>query len=111
MISKVSAVVKPVAGFARGISYPLRAVRLFRQNPGLLRYLAIPFLINLLVFSGAVYFGVDMFQGVLETYAPSTDVWYGVFLYYLAWTTALLLTTVVVFFFLYCVWQPDRLTI
>ncbi len=93
-----SAAVKPVAGFARGFSYPLRAARLFRQRPGLLRYLAIPFLINLLVFTVTVYFGLDLFQGMLETYAPSTDVWYGVLLYYLAWTVALLLTTVVVFF-------------
>ncbi len=98
MISGVTAVVKPVSGFARGISYPLRAVKLFRQQPGLLRYLIIPFLINLLVFSTTVYFGLDLFQGMLETYAPGTEVWYGVILYYLAWMVALLLTTVVVFF-------------
>lgn len=99
MIGEVaSAAVKPVAGFARGFSYPLRAVKLFRRKPGLLRFLAIPFSINLLVFSLTVYFGFDLFQGILETYAPSTEVWYGVILYYLAWTVALLLTTVVVFF-------------
>lgn len=98
MISGVTAVAKPVSGFARGISYPLRAVKLFRQQPGLLRYLIIPFLINLLVFSTTVYFGLDLFQGMLETYAPGTEVWYGVILYYLAWMVALLLTTVVVFF-------------
>lgn len=99
MISQVgSVVVRPVAGFSRGFSYPLRAVRLFRQHPGLIKYLAIPFMINLLVFSLTVYFGLDLFQGMLETYAPSTDVWYGLILYYLAWTVALLLTTVIVFF-------------
>ncbi|MCK4503041.1 MAG: EI24 domain-containing protein [Desulfuromonadales bacterium] len=97
-MSGVTAVAKPVSGFARGISYPLRAVKLFRQQPGLLRYLIIPFLINLLVFSTTVYFGLDLFQGMLETYAPGTEVWYGVILYYLAWMVALLLTTVVVFF-------------
>ncbi|MCK5912598.1 MAG: EI24 domain-containing protein [Desulfuromusa sp.] len=93
-----SAAVKPFAGFSRGLSYPLRAGKFFRRKPGLLKYLAIPFFINLLVFSLTVYFGLDLFQGMLETYAPSTDVWYGVLLYYLAWTVALLLTTVVVFF-------------
>ncbi len=93
-----SAVVKPVAGFTKGFSYPLRAVRLFRHHPGLVKYLAIPFVINVLVFSVTVYFGLDLFQGMLETYAPSTDVWYGVVLYYLAWIVALMLTTVIVFF-------------
>lgn len=99
MINHVgSAVIRPVAGFTKGFSYPLRAVKLFRQNPGLTKYLAIPFLINLLVFSITVYFGLDLFQGMLDTYAPSADVWYGAILYYLAWTVALLLTTVIVFF-------------
>jgi len=93
-----SAAVRPVAGFARGFSYPLRAVKFLLQKPGLLKYLAIPFAINLVVFSLSVYFGLDMFNHLLETYAPSTEVWYGVILYYLAWTVALLLTVVVVFF-------------
>ncbi len=99
MIRDVAAnAVKPVAGFFRGFSYPLRAFRFFRQRPGLLRYLAIPFVINLLVFSLSVYFGLDLFQGLLDTYAPSSEVWYGAMLYYLAWIVASLLTTVIVFF-------------
>ncbi|MDX2478939.1 MAG: EI24 domain-containing protein [Desulfuromusa sp.] len=93
-----AAAVRPVAGFARGFSYPLRAAKFFRHKPGLLRYLVIPLVINLLVFTATVYFGLDLFQGMLDTYAPSTEVWYGVLLYYLAWTVALLLTTVIVFF-------------
>ncbi len=93
-----AAAVKPVAGFARGFSYPLRAAKFLTKQPGLLKYLAIPFAINVLVFSLSVYFGLGMFEGLLETYAPSTEVWYGMILYYLAWTVALLLTTVVVFF-------------
>jgi CysZ protein len=99
MMNRVgTAVVRPVAGFARGFGYPLKAVSLFRKHPGLVKYLAIPFFINLTVFSLTVYFGLDLFQNMLETYAPSTDVWYGIVLYYLAWIVALLLTTVVVFF-------------
>ncbi|MCW8858926.1 MAG: EI24 domain-containing protein [Deltaproteobacteria bacterium] len=91
-------VVKPVSGFTRGFSYPLRAARFFGRNPGLMKYLAIPFLINLVVFSATVYFGLDLFQGMLDAYAPGTEVWYGVILYYFAWTIALLLTMVLVFF-------------
>ncbi len=93
-----SAVAQPVSGFIRGFSYPLRAAGFFTRHPVLLKYLALPFLINLTVFSVTVYFGLGLFQGMLETYAPGTDVWYGVLLYYLAWTVALLLTTVIVFF-------------
>lgn len=99
MIGNVaSAAVKPVASFTRGFSYPLRAAKFLGKRPGLLKYLAIPFSINVLVFSLSVYFGLDLFQSMLETYAPSTEVWYGMILYYLAWSVAMLLTTVVVFF-------------
>jgi CysZ protein len=99
MIQNVaSATVKPVTGFVRGFSYPLRAVKFLGQKPGLLKYLAIPFAINLLVFSLSVYFGLDLFDHLLQAYAPSTEVWYGMILYYLAWAVALLLTTVAVFF-------------
>jgi CysZ protein len=98
MSGVTSAVVQPISGFTRGFSYPLRAVKFFKRQPGLLKYLAIPFLINVLVFTATVYFGLDLFEHMLETYAPSTEVWYGVLLYYLAWTVALLMTTVIVFF-------------
>ncbi len=99
MIGHVASVaVKPVAGFARGFSYPMRAAKFLLKKPGLLRYLAIPLSINVLIFSLSVYFGLDMFEGLLETYAPSTEVWYGLVLYYIAWTVAMLLTAVVVFF-------------
>ncbi len=99
MIGNVaSAAVKPVASFTRGFSYPLRAAKFLSKRPGLLRYMAIPLLINILVFSLSVYFGLGLFERMLETYAPSTDVWYGMALYYLAWTVAMLLTSVVVFF-------------
>jgi len=92
------AIMRPVAGFVRGFSYPFRAAGWLQKQPGLLRYLLIPFMINLLVFSVTVYFGLDLFQTMLETYTPGTDVWYGIMLYYFAWVIALLLTVVVVFF-------------
>jgi CysZ protein len=98
MMTSISSVVLPVSGFARGFSYPLRALRFFRQHPSLLRYVAIPFAINLLVFSLIVYFGFDWFDWVLTHYAFSTDVWYGLILYYLAWVVTLMLTLVIVFF-------------
>jgi len=99
MIQQVGArIVRPVAGFARGFSYPMRALRFFSQKPGLIRYMLIPFFINMVVFSLTVYLGLDLFDKLLEAYAPSSEIWYGALLYYLAWTVALLLTSVIVFF-------------
>lgn len=98
MISQLSTVARPIAGFARGFSYPLRALRFFRQNPKMLRYVAIPFVINLLIFSATVYFGFGWFDWAIAHYAPGTDVWYGVILYYLAWVIALMMTLVISFF-------------
>ncbi len=91
-------IVRPVAGFARGFSYPMRAFGFLCKKPGLLKYLLIPFFINLVVFSLTVYFGLDLFDHLVEAYAPSSDVWYGAVLYYLAWTLAMLITAVAVFF-------------
>jgi CysZ protein len=68
------------------------------KHPGLLRFVAIPFVINLVVFSLAVYFGMDLFTHLLEQYLPHGEAWYLVVLYYLAWVVAGLLTTVAVFF-------------
>jgi CysZ protein len=98
MISQLTSVARPIAGFARGFSYPLRALRFFRQHPGMLRYVAVPFIINLLIFSATVYFGLGWFDWVVAHYAPGIDVWYGVILYYLAWVIALMMTLVIFFF-------------
>jgi CysZ protein len=98
MIAQMTRAVLPVAGFVRGFSYPLRALCFFRQHPGMLRYVAIPFIINLLIFSATIYFGIGWFDWAVAHYAPGTDVWYGVILYYLAWVTALMMTLVIIFF-------------
>jgi len=97
-MTPVTTLLQPVASFSRGFAYVFRAPRFLLKHPGLLRFVAIPFAINLLVFSLAVYFGLDLFNHLLEQYLPQGDVWYLVILYYLAWVVAGLLTTVVVFF-------------
>jgi len=93
-----SATVQPIASFGRGFFYPFRAVKFLAKRPRLLKYLAIPFSINLLIFSLAVYFGIDLFNGLLEQYLPDGEAWYWVLLNYLAWIVAFLLTSVLVFF-------------
>lgn len=97
-MNPVSSALKPVANFGRGFAYVFRAPKFLLSHPGLLRFVAIPFTINLVVFSLAVYFGLDLFNHMLEQYLPQGEAWYLAILYYLAWVVAGLLTTVVVFF-------------
>ena len=87
-----------VVNFSRGFFAPFRSVRILRSNPRLIQYILIPFLINALVFSGAVYLGLDFFGSTVVEHIPQGDVWYWSVLYWLLWLFAVLLTAVLVFF-------------
>ena len=84
--------------FSRGFFAPFRSVRILRDNPRLLQYIVIPFLVNLVVFSGAVYLGLDFFGNTVVEYLPQGEAWYWAVLYWLLWMVAVLLTAVLVFF-------------
>lgn len=84
--------------FSRGFFAPFRSVRILRSNPRLIQYILIPFLINALVFSGAVYLGLDFFGSTVVEYIPQGEAWYWSVIYWLLWIVALLLTAVLVFF-------------
>lgn len=84
--------------FSRGFFAPFRSVRVLRDNPRLLQYVVIPFLINLVVFSGAVYLGLDFFGNTVVEYLPQGEAWYWSVLYWFFWVVAVLLTAVLVFF-------------
>lgn len=84
--------------FSRGFFTPFRSVRTLRRHPRLLQYIVIPLLINALVFSAAVYFGLDFFAGTVAAQLPQGDAWYWAVLYWLLWLVAALLTAVLVFF-------------
>lgn len=87
-----------LVNFSRGFFAPFRSVRILRHNLGLLPYIVIPFLINLTVFSSAVYFGLDFFGSVVAEHLPQGDSWYWAVLYWLVWMLAVLLTALLVFF-------------
>jgi CysZ protein len=84
--------------FSRGFFAPFRSVRILRHYPRLLPYIIIPFLINVMVFSGAVYLGLDFFASTVVEQIPFGDAWYWAVLYWLIWILALLVTAVLVFF-------------
>ncbi|MDT8441999.1 MAG: sulfate transporter CysZ [Desulfuromonadales bacterium] len=88
----------PVGHFSRGFFVTFHSLRLLRSHPRLLPYIVIPFLINLLVFSGAVYLGLDFFADTVVGMLPQGDAWYWVLLSWLLWILAVLVTAVLVFF-------------
>lgn len=88
----------PLARFARGFFYPFHGARYLWRHPRLLRYVAIPFAINTLVFCASLYGGLHLFEHVAASFIPRGDAWYWAMLTYLFWTLAVALTAVLVFF-------------
>jgi CysZ protein len=88
----------PVSSFSQGFLYPFRAGKFIKGHPALLKYIIVPFLINIVVLSLAVYWGLSFFNSVVVHYIPQGDAWYWVILSYFVWTVATLVTMVLVFF-------------
>lgn len=88
----------PLSHFTKGFFYPFRAGRLLMGHPRLLQYIIMPFLINLTVFFGTVYWGIGFFQDRVIGMIPQGDAWYWMVLYYLLWVVAVAVTSVLVFF-------------
>jgi CysZ protein len=79
-----------------GAGYLFEGIRLIAR-PGLRRFVLIPLLVNILVFSGAIYVGVTQFErlmGSLEASVPSWLSW----LDWILWPIFLLLLLVLVFY-------------
>ncbi len=91
-------VTRKVVGFAEGFSYPFRAGHFLIANPRLLLYVLVPFLINTVVFAGAVWFGLDFFEETVTAMLPQGEAWYWVVLYYFLWVVAVIATVVICFF-------------
>jgi CysZ protein len=87
-----------IGRFAKGFSYPFRAGHFLLRHPKLYPFVLIPFIINLVVFSLAVWFGLDRFEGLLAWLTPETSEWWWPFVKYLFWIVAVLLIAVLVFF-------------
>ena len=88
----------PVNTFSRGFLYPFRATRFIKNHPVLLKYIIVPFLINVVILSSAVYWGLSFFNTVVIHYIPQGEAWYWIILSYFLWIVAILLTMVLVFF-------------
>lgn len=84
--------------FSSGFYYPFRGGRFLLAHPRLLRFVLFPFLVNIAVFSVAVYLGLGFFNQTVTTYLPQAEAWYWLLLYYVLWLAAVVLTAVLVFF-------------
>jgi len=88
----------PAFRFSRGFFYPFRAGKFLLRHPSLLRFVLIPFLINVSLFSGLVYYGIQFFDEFVAKLIPSGEAWYWVIVFYSLWVIAAAVTAVLVFF-------------
>jgi CysZ protein len=88
----------PISNFSRGFFSPFHTVRFILDHKRLIKYILIPFSINLVVFSLAIYLGLDFFDYFISQHIPQGEAWYWFLLNYLLWIIAILLTAVLVFF-------------
>ena len=88
----------PISNFTRGFLHPFRAAKFLKNHPPLLKYIIIPFILNVVLLSGAVYLGLNFFDSIVVNYIPQGEAWYWAILTYFLWTGAVLVTMVLVFF-------------
>ena len=88
----------PVSSFSQGFFYPFRAGKFIKSHPVLFKYIIVPFLINVILLSCAVYWGLSFFNSIVVHYIPQGEVWYWVLLSYFLWALAIIMTMVLVFF-------------
>ncbi len=79
-----------------GAGYLLQGVRLIAR-PGLRRFVLIPLLVNMLVFTGAIYVSFSQFEGLMASLDARMPDWLG-WLNWLLWPIFGLLILVVVFY-------------
>jgi CysZ protein len=79
-----------------GAGYLLRGLSLL-SKPGIRPYVLIPLLINIVVFSLLVWFGVDQFEQLMNRFLPNDDSWLA-WLRWLLWPLFTLAIVLVIFY-------------
>ena len=77
----------------KGASYILKGFSLLKL-PGIKRYVVVPTLINFILFAGAIWYGSERFDTLLEQYLPSWLEW----LEFLLWPLFIIASLLIVFF-------------
>jgi CysZ protein len=79
-----------------GAGYLLRGLNLITR-PGLRRFVLIPLLINILIFSLLIWLGVDQFEALMDRFLPADDSWLA-WLRWLLWPLFAIALVLVVFY-------------
>lgn len=82
-------------GMLSGASYAGKGLRLIFR-PGLRRFVLVPLVVNVVVFSGLIWLGVSQFEGLLDGLLPETG-WLS-FLRWVLWPLFVLALVVVIFY-------------
>ncbi|MDY0189425.1 MAG: sulfate transporter CysZ [Desulfuromonas sp.] len=93
-----SVVVGSIRGFVGGFFSVWEAFHFVLKNPSLYKYVAIPLVINIVVFSAAIYWGFDLFSSLTGQYLSAHDAWFWQVLVAVVKFIAAVITLVVVFF-------------
>jgi CysZ protein len=96
--AKISMKQNPWRNFKTGLNAPFAAFAFLKQHKSLTKYILIPFIINLVIFSLAAYLGFSLFESQILHRIPQNEAWYWSVLNYASWLLAILLTAVLVFF-------------
>jgi CysZ protein len=89
---------QPLHDFSTGFHAPFAAFRFLRNHRQLIKYIFIPFAVNVIVFSLVVYLSLHLFKIYVAHHIPQGEAWYWFLLNYFAWFLAILLTAVLTFF-------------
>ncbi len=92
------AVKNRIAKFTGGFFYPFNSFAFLRRHRSLYKFAVLPFLINVLVFTLVVYWGLSSFQTMVMARLPQGDAWYWMILNYFVLAAAVLVIMVLVFF-------------
>jgi uncharacterized protein involved in cysteine biosynthesis len=81
---------------AKGAAFMLQGIRLITR-PGLKRFVLIPLLVNIFVFSGAIWYGAEQFQALMTRMQSAVPDWLS-WLEWLLWPVFILALLIIVFY-------------
>lgn len=86
-----------ISDFARGAGYLLQGFRLLNRS-GVRRFVLVPMLINIILFSLLIYFGMGYFESLVESLLPQGDAWWVGIARVLLWMVFALVVLLALFF-------------
>ena len=71
-----AAIIRQPGAFVTGVLAPFRAIRTARSIPGIKRFFIIPFLLNIVLLTGAFVLGYLFIGDAVRSLVPQGDAWY-----------------------------------